>query len=132
MQRIVVWRLQREYASPEVLIEEAVMEQRQSALRYRWQPWVWAACLPVLARWFGWLPRNPGVSEPSAGMSLTVVAASGWSGLARLLAGPAMTMSAAARVRRLQRAGEACLSHGRAMSMTPFSTMPAPTRVSPT
>ena len=106
MQWITVRRLQREYALPKMLARAVAAEQWRSIVCRCCEPWIW------LRRW-------------------SVSAQACWHGLGRLLAAAMLTF-AAVRVRRLQRAGEARSPHGRAMGMTPFSTMVASTRVLPT
>lgn len=109
MRWMTTQRLQDEFALPKVLAGEIIVEQWQAAVRYRWQSWAWLACcaVPVLARWFGWLPWSHGVHDHSAALWLMVIAGWGWIGVGRWLAEPAIRVAAAARARRLQRAGEA-------------------------
>jgi hypothetical protein len=123
---ITAQQLQDEFALPRVLAREVVVEQWQAAVRCRWQPWVWLACwvLPVLARWSGWLPWDHGVHRHGAAVGLMVIASWGWIGIGRWLAGPAMLASAAARARRLRRAGEACAAQEGGAGNTTTSTVP--------
>lgn len=109
MRWITTQRLQDEFALPRVLAGEIVAEQWQAAVRHRWQPWAWLVCcaLPLLPCWFGWLPWSHGVHRHGAAVGLMVIGSWGWIGIGRWLAGPAMLASAAARARRLRRAGEA-------------------------
>ena len=113
MRWVTTQRLQDEFALPKALVREVIAEQWLAAVRYRWQPCAWWGCwmLAALACWFGWLPWSPGVHDHNAALWLMIIATWGWIGIGRWLAEPAILVAAAARSRRLQRAGEAWAPH---------------------